>query len=241
MTLDPFCLIIGGHRCGTTSLYRYLIEAGICKAGNCKEPGYFGNPKIHIIHPKFERTVEYYEKHRQIGEGPWFIDATVAYLQSKTAPERVYNYNANAKPIALLRNPVDRNWSAYWQHPLIRLLETPCVISYENFKDLKTAADYRQFHMNYIPPGIYVYGLDRWVKWFPNMLIIKSEDMFNAPHKIFNQVCEYMGAEPKRIPEFKVHNPAAKGKQPADIAQMLTKVFRPYNALLKEKYGISWP
>ena len=222
-------------------MYHYLVESGICKSGNVKEPGWFGNPKIHIIHPKYERTIEHYEENRRIGEGSWFIDATVAYLQSPVAAERLHRYNPNAKPIAMLRNPVDRAWSAYWQRPIAKMIETPCTISYEDFENLKNVEDYRQTHMNYIPGSIYVYGLDKWVKWFPDLLILKSENMFKDPHKIFNQVCDYLGAEPKCIPEFKVHYPASKGKQPEDTARMLAEAFKPYNALLKERYGVSWP
>ena len=239
--LDPFCLIVGGHRCGTTSMYHYLVESGICRSGDVKEPGYFSNPKIHVIHPKYERTVEDYEENRQIGEGDWFFDASVSYLQSEVAAERVYKYNPGAKPIAMLRNPIDRAWSAYWQRPLVNLLQTPCVITYEDFGNLKNADHYRQTHMNFIANGIYVYGLDKWTKLFPDMLLIKSEDMYKDPPKIFNQVCDYLEVEPKCVPEFKVHYPASKGKQPVDVRRMLEKVFKPYNALLKERYGISWP
>lgn len=237
-------MIIGGHRCGTTSLYNYLIEADVCRPGLCKEPGFFSNRK--------GRTLEWYEKGLKMnGSQPGVIDATVAYLLSEKTPQRVYNYNRDIKPIALLRNPVDRTWSAYWQYPLRRLLKTPLYISFDEFKNLKNVADYRAIitkelqgipsmpdNRMFLHNGIYVHGLSRWKKLFPEMLVIRSEDMFANPKKVFKNVLDYLEVDAERMPEFKPHYSCSRGRQPEDLQQLLYAFFEHYNELLFEKFGI---
>lgn len=244
--MNPFCMIIGGHRCGTTSLYKYLVESNICRPGLCKEPGYFSNRK--------GRTLKWYENGLMSNGNQYgVIDATVAYLFTESTPKDVYNYNKNIKPIALLRNPVDRTWSAYWQYPLKNLVEAPLTITYDKLMDIKNVADYRKkimLELSGVPSmpddrmllhnGMYIYGLDRWIRYFPDMLIIKSEDMFKNPFKIFMQVVEYLGVDDYTIPVFKKHYSCSKGTQPEDIAQLLQNYFEPYNNELYERYNVKF-
>jgi len=242
--MNPFCMIVGGHRCGTTSLYNYLVRSGVCRPGLCKEPGFFSNRK--------GRTWDWYENGLKMnGMQPGVIDATVAYLFTKTAPKEIFEYRKDIKPIALLRNPVNRTWSAYWQYPLKNLVEAPLVISYDNLMNIKNVDDYRKKIMQELSGvpsmpenrmllhnGMYVYGLDRWKEYFPDMLVIKSEDMFKQPTKVFLEVMAYLEIDLFTMPEFKKYYSCSKGKQPDDIKQLLEAYFEPYNELLYERHNV---
>lgn len=119
----PNFLIVGAAKSGTSSLHNYLNqhpdifmpsfnEAGL----NVKEPHFFVKESIHNrLHFgvwNWESYIKLFEKansHKAIGE------ASVFYLYyAQEAIENIKKYlNEDVKIIMILRNPVDRAYSAY--------------------------------------------------------------------------------------------------------------------------------
>lgn len=123
MTLPNF-LIIGAHKAGTTSLYRYLQQHPDVFLPAIKEARYFSyNPDEPAVsnspygygasrHPVKSR--EQYEDlfsgvtaERAIGE------ASPCYLNNPYAPARVKQLLSGPRLIVSLRDPVDRAYSGY--------------------------------------------------------------------------------------------------------------------------------
>lgn len=103
----PNFIIIGGQRCGTTWLYRALK----------KHPDiFFPNKKeLHFFNGKDHSNISAYQKHFE--EGLDYIavgEATPDYLANEKVPERIFNYSPDIKFIVILRNPVERAYSAFW-------------------------------------------------------------------------------------------------------------------------------
>lgn len=102
----PDFLIIGGMKCGTSSLFDYLRE----------------NPKIYGGHPKelFFFAIKYYKGLR------WYsshfrrhkvnFEAATHYINSPAAARRIYKLLPNIKLILMLRNPADRTISHYYHN-----------------------------------------------------------------------------------------------------------------------------
>ena len=105
--LRPNFFIVGAPKCGTTALSEYLRghpEIFLCEP---KEPNFF-NRDFDYYHSGNPDSMESYlalfakanEGHRAIGE------ASVWYLHSQVAAERVAEFDPNARIIAMVRNPI---------------------------------------------------------------------------------------------------------------------------------------
>ena len=108
----PAFLIIGAQKCGTSALHKYLsLHPRIVspKGKEKKELHFFDfderyNKGISFYHSMFPNL-----KNKQIT-----FDATPSYIFHKHVPKRIHEYNKEIKMICILRNPVERAFSA-WQ------------------------------------------------------------------------------------------------------------------------------
>src|SRR5579859_2819290 len=117
LRLLPDFLIIGGQRCGTSSLYYYLTEQPGVVAASTKEIHFFddyytkglGWYKAQFPTASYKKYIENVRKlHFLTGE------ASPYYLFHPHAPRRIKAALPNAKLIVLLRNPIDRAYSQHW-------------------------------------------------------------------------------------------------------------------------------
>ncbi len=102
----PSFLIIGGAKCGTTSLYAYLMEHPNILPASMKEVGFFQ----HIRNTKTSFYRSHFPLRRQnkiTGE------ASTVYFVHSLVPKRVRELLPSVKLIVLLRNPVDRAYSGF--------------------------------------------------------------------------------------------------------------------------------
>jgi hypothetical protein len=103
----PNFFIIGAPKCGTTSLYTYLAEHPNVFMPEWKEPHYFASDLRKASHAgTYEKYMALFTeadpiKHRAVGE------ASVHYIHSAVAVPAVYDFNPQARIIAMLRNPMD--------------------------------------------------------------------------------------------------------------------------------------
>lgn len=123
MTLPNF-LIIGAAKCGTTALYNYLDQHPEIFMSPVKEPRFFA---LEGEKPNFQGPADPWginrcrytdiEPYRDLFEdvsGEKVIgEASTLYLYSEKAPERISHHVPDAKLVAVLRNPVERAYSAF--------------------------------------------------------------------------------------------------------------------------------
>ncbi len=105
--IEPGILLIGGMRCGSTSLFRHLGRHPDVHESATKEPRFFNH--------HFERGWAWYEQ--RLGApagGAVVLEATPSYLASPVALERIAEELPAAHLIVSLRDPVDRAYSHYW-------------------------------------------------------------------------------------------------------------------------------
>jgi len=104
----PSFFLLGAAKSATTSLHAYLGQhPEICMA-EPKEPIYF--------EAEFERGPAYYFNRyfsHWAGE-PIVGESRVRNLYLPSVPRRLFDYNPNAKLLAILRNPVERVISHWW-------------------------------------------------------------------------------------------------------------------------------
>ncbi|MGZ8918140.1 MAG: sulfotransferase family protein [Methylobacter sp.] len=104
----PNFMIIGAQKAGTTALYEYLSRHPQIQPTKVKELHYFN------CEARYKNGIEFYRSFFQLDtESKLLFDASPGYLNNANAPKRIYAHNPNVKIIILLRDPVERAYSAW--------------------------------------------------------------------------------------------------------------------------------
>lgn len=117
--------IIGAQKCGTSTLYDNLIKHKNIHGGRVKEKNFFSYEHhcqrnldwYHNLFPK--KSVIFYKSSKK----HYFLDASPSYLSLKHAADKISKYNPEAKFIVMMRNPVDRAFSAWNMYRQMNLLK----------------------------------------------------------------------------------------------------------------------
>ncbi len=107
------------------------------------------------------------------------------------------------------------------------------IISDHNYR----SKNYQRY--SYLSRGIYVEQLKNWFKFFPKnqFLILKSEDFFDSPQTIMNQIFQFLNLSHIIIPEFKVFQKISYNKMKDSTRKKLEAYFRLYNEELYKLIG----
>ena len=248
----PSFLIIGAAKCGTTSLYNYLIQHPKIAASSKKE--------IHYFDYRFDQGVRWYRSFFAIGsassEGnsPVTGEASPTYLYHPHAAARAKQLLPDALIICMLRNPVDRAISSYHNQVRIGLenLSLAEAIDQEAERiagqEEKLSAGQESFlfehkYYAYARRGVYADQLERWFACYKReqFVFINSEEFFSDPRRAYGEVVSRLG-----LPEFELQNYRAfntgGGYDDAEgeIRRKLTEYFRPHNERLYSLLGVRY-
>jgi hypothetical protein len=227
----PDFVIIGTQRGGTTSLYRYLTQH--------PDVGTALRKDVHFFDRYYEKGMDWYLAHFPVrGETPVVGEASPYYLFHPDVPERALGAIPCAKFIALLRNPIDRAYSHYHMK-VKRGVES---LSFEDAIDkererLSSSDDPISMvrrHYSYIERGLYIDQIKRWMTLFPReqFLIIKSEDFYSEPERIFSQVLAFLEVRPWNPINLKAYHLAEYLDMNSATRTRLGEYFAPYNRQL---------
>ncbi|MEJ3745126.1 sulfotransferase [Actinomycetes bacterium KLBMP 9797] len=241
----PDFLIIGGQRCGTTSLFNYLAAHPQAFPASRKEVQYFS------IH--YGRGERWYRGHFPAPmAGRQTFEASPYYLFHPRAAERVAATLPDAKFIALLRDPVERAYSHYLHTRSygVEPLSFGDALAAEHDRlawALRAGPDSRAAHTvlrrySYAARGRYAEQLERWFRHVPRArtMVIRSEDFYADPASTYADVLRFLDLEPFLPPRFAQHTRRVEwGGPPRQVREALRAYFVPYNAALAELLG--WP
>lgn len=243
--------MVGGQKCGTTTLHRYLSAHPRIRPAPSKE--------VHYFDLNFSEGLDWYRDHFPFGVPGWLSwgrleyltgEATPYYIFHPLVPERVALELPEVKLIALLRDPVDRAYSHFIgekrknNEPLTfeeaigaeagrlrgekeRLRSEPSYMSHEH-----------RWH-SYLARGRYAEQLRRWRSCFPDegMLIVQSEEMFRRPKATMAEIFSFLGRsmpggfEPAHANrrDYSPMNPETRAR--------LERYFEPHNQELYDLIG----
>jgi hypothetical protein len=229
----PDFAIIGAGKSGTTFLYHLLTQHPFVQPAAFKE--------LHFFDLLFEQeSVEWY---RQCFPTPRWKDgrrtitgeASPGYLFHPFGPERMVGVVPHARLIALLRNPVDRTYSAYhWRVENGRETRPFEEVIEAGFDDPDAKHLWR---------SIYVEHLLRWSEFFPKeqMLVLKSEDFFDNPKEALNRTFDFLGLPEWEPDASELGNRRNKGTYKEEMApatrRRLEEYFEPHNRRLYDYLG----
>jgi len=213
VTVRPNLFIVGGPKCGTTSLYRYLRQHPDVYMSPRKEPHFFCPD---LFSPRYVHDeAAYLALFSGAGGARRIGEASVYYLYSRDAAPAIRAFAPDAQIIIMLRNPVDMIYSLHSQ----RLYS-----GHEDIVDFEQALaaepDRRQGRR--LPPDPYpipclfyreIGRLDaqvqRYLDVFPRrqLHIIIFDEFVADTAGAFAATCEFLGIDPQFRPEFSVANP----------------------------------
>lgn len=220
MTVPNF-LIIGAAKAGTTALYHYIKQHPQVYMSPEKEPHFFAFEGETVNfngtagkHEWLNRAaITDIEKYRQQFEqaSPQHIaigEASALYLYIHKAAERIKHYVPNAKLIIILRNPIERAYSAY----LYQIRD-----GLEPITDFAKAlqAEKTRISDNWVPiyyyqqMGFYYSQVKRYFNTFnPEQIKVYLYDDFSAnPTVILQDIFQFLGVDDTFIPNTsKRHN-----------------------------------
>ncbi|MFJ6194723.1 sulfotransferase family protein [Micromonospora sp. NPDC092111] len=243
----PDFLVIGGQRCGTTSLHHYLAAHPDVRAATGKELQFFS------LH--FGRGQRWYRAHfPPAAAGRRSFEASPYYLFHPSVPARVAGLLPEARFVALLRDPVERAYShylhtrSYGVEPLgfaAALTAEPQRLA-DALRDGPDtpAAHHALRNFSYTARGRYAEQLDRWFAALPRerLHVVRSEDLYADPATVYAGVLRFLGLAPFTPDAFARHTRRADtgpSQLTAELRAELAAGFAPHNARLADLLGWS--
>lgn len=189
----PNFLIIGAQKAGTTSLINYLAKHPDIFVPDHKEISGFYHDENYNKRFKDYPYVRYFDNwqgQEYAGNAP----VNLLYFAEETS-KRIYAFNPSMKLIAILRNPVQRAYSAYWY--FVR-----CGLETESFESalkreermLEHGNFYELMNFTYVSHGLYYHQLVHFLRHFgrEQLLILLYDDFKNNPSETLRHIYAFL-------------------------------------------------
>lgn len=256
----PEFLLVGAQRSGTTSLHRALAQHP-----SVVTPMF--HKGVHYFDMAYEQGMRWYRGHfpvtavarRRVGRAagpPRTFESSGYYMHHPLAPGRIAEDLPGVRLIVVLRDPVERAYSAH-RHEYLRGFETE--ESFERALDLeherldgeveRMLADpaYRSYshrHHSYIDRSEYVAQIRTLFDLFgrDRVHVLDSESFFVRPREEFVQVLAFLGLPYWEPRTFEQHNARPRAPMSEATRARLTRHFEPYDAELSALLGrpLAW-
>jgi hypothetical protein len=254
----PTFLIAGAGRCGTTSMYATLSQHPAVG-----HPFLPGTREVHFFDNKYHRGLAWYQCHfplrarmeraaRAAGaKDPQAFESGVSYMFHPLAAERVQRDLPGVKLLVLLRDPVERAFSAH-ANAVSKRCETETFGRAIELEDSRLAGETERIlanpsyespsfrHHAYRSRGQYVDQLERLENLFgrERIHVVDSADFFADPVPCYDQVLEFLGLPNAGYPDFKHLNTRPRpAPLPDSVREALRQYYRPYDERLVKWLG----
>lgn len=202
----PNTILIGAQKAGTTSLYNWLGQhPDVLAPEGMKDFDYFCNEKI------FQRGLKWFSKnYRTHKDEKVILSGHVSYLYfSKISSKRLFEFNPNLKLIVVLRNPIDRAYSAYWDAK--KVAREKCVTFEEaiNEEPKRLNGTYQErMALTYLAHGLYSEQLKDFLTVFPanQIFVLLFEDLVKKPKESIASIFKYLNIKNSFVPTIKKKN-----------------------------------
>lgn len=198
----PNFIIVGGARCGTTSLYQYLRQHPDVFFPKIKEPRFFVKNHLDNIDKKdpsyralmsssFINEVEYFNLFNSTNSYKVYGEASVHYLYNfKESISSIKNYLGDIPIIILIRNPIFRaisNWA----------------FNGSDTNDFKTSFNNDDYYKNtqfnsfwyYKSQGFYYDQVNSFISNFTKVKVIVFEDFIENLKYTMDDLCHFLNID----------------------------------------------
>jgi hypothetical protein len=248
LRLQPSFIMIGAQRCGTTSLFRALMAHP-----QVVRPAF--HKGINFFDLNYYRGRTWYRGHFPVARiaqaatarhgGPVTFEASGYYMYHPFAMERMAHDLPGVKLVVMLRDPVERAFSAY-KHEYARGYEWETFEKALELEDdrlvgetdrMRADPSYESFthrHHSYTRRGHYADQLERIFELFPrdHVHVMDSEAFFARPAQEFHALTDFLGLRAFQPASFGQHNARPGTLMAPQIQDMLEDHFAPHNKRL---------
>jgi hypothetical protein len=206
MTLPNF-LIIGAAKSGTSALYTYVKQHPEIFMSTPKELRYFSYTGPHspdidrsYLHEGVTILNEYESYFNGVVDERIIGEASPMYLYIDGTAERIKEIIPNVKMLAIIRNPVDRAFSAY-THALRDWKEQ--ASSFQEALELEQERIDAGWGMlwHYTKAGFYHEQLNRYFRVFDSrqMKVVLYDDLISNVSALLKEIFLFLGVDPKFV------------------------------------------
>lgn len=215
--------IIGTQKAGTSSFLRYIVQHPQICSHRQPEMNYFVNNKeFRNGYPKaFKRYFQCAKNNSNV-----LVAKSVGILDSTKLIRRIYKHNPRMQVVVLLRNPVDRAYSAYWY-----ARRAGCE-NLQRFEDALEANPYRfagdwqcEQACSYLERGVYINKIKYLCTYFPNsqVHVFLLDDLKQDAISICQRLYEACGIAADFVPEVNRHYNVATKVRSYPLAYLVNK------------------
>lgn len=196
----PNSFIVGAPKCGTTAWVEYLSSHPEIFFSSWKEPHYFCDDFPGFQWIKTEH--EYLALFADAGKESIIAEASVQYLFSKTAAQRIYDFDEDARILVFLRPqrsflPSYHNQLLYNQDEVIPDFETAWRRTVQGKRRRVPATCRVPEFLDYPAVGRFDEQLQRYANLFPasQLLIMDFDDWTKDIRRSYLRVLKFLGLE----------------------------------------------
>jgi hypothetical protein len=184
-------LIIGAQKAGTTSL-RAFLESISSHVFMSKTEHHFWNREGQY-NDGFGLD-SYLDNFAQSKSGQLIGEKSPSYLGSYEAPARIHKHFPEVKLIAILRNPAERAYSAYWHGRRVGAIDP----------NITFAASIQSYCENHgkpygdlVTPGFYSQHISRYLEFFPKeqLLVLNFDELLSSPVSELSKSLSFLGLD----------------------------------------------
>ena len=199
----PDFIIIGETKCGTTSLYNYLIQHPQILETYGNGENYhesYKTKELRFFDKFYAKGVDWYRScFPDVSGGNITGEATPMYFYRIQTAQRIKKYFPDVKLIIVLRNPADRFVSQFYHN----YKWVPGFSDrYRNIDEfLNSSMDSDHYILQ---KGMYYYTLINWLNYFSlnQFYIFSSEELFENPSETYQKITDFLDVDRFDLKEF---------------------------------------
>jgi hypothetical protein len=192
----PNLFLVGAPRCATTWLHERLAAHPDILMSSGKEPHYFAEFELEPRRMAFFKVVRDERAYARLfagGAGKAVRgESSTSYLSSAVAAERIARFSPYARIVAILRDPVERAYSAYLSD-FREGIESRSFLQAVR-EELERPGTWPAV---YVESGRYCDQVGRYLELFgQNVLILVFEELTDAPEQALRRVLAFLDVDP---------------------------------------------
>ena len=217
----PNFIVAGTQKAATTWLHECLNEHPEVFVPKVKEVHFFckepcRKSKNHLGTDWYISQFPDNKSFKAIGE------ISVDYMYYEHIAEDIFNFNPNMKILFILRNPVDRAYSAYWMNK-------------RHKSNMPEFQEFIRVDHEIIDRGFYYNQIERYFEFFnKNIKIFFYEDLLKNPEAFIKDVYSFLNVDNGFIPQTLYYKVAST----RELGPLIGKVLYKYVAPILKKSAL---